>query len=825
MSSVRSRSVWGTFRRLATLVLVSGFAGVLVVGLALPFAAGLGFVARESAAGFQSLPADVELGPLAERSRIVDADGATLATFYFENRTYVPLEKIAPVMIDATLAIEDHRFYDHGPIDLRGTVRAFVGNVEAGEVTGGGSTLTQQYAKLLRESQAESDEEAAAATAESYGRKLHELRLAIDIERELSKDEILERYLNIAYYGASAYGIEEAARRYFSTSAADLTLAQAAMLAGLVQRPSGYDPTQNPEAAQSRRNVVLHRMVQLDLADPEEAAQARESDLGLELGGTRNGCPATWAPFYCQYVENELLDIEELGETRDERSALLRRGGLTIETTLDRVTQQAAQEAVTNRVAPTDDSMAAVGAVEPGSGAIRAVAHSREYGDGEGQTHINYAVDQAMGGGLGYQAGSTFKSFVLAAAIQQGISLNTPIDSPQELDAREMVVSTCEGTTTDPKYQPTNSTGSGTFSLRQATERSVNTYFIQLVEETGICDPWTIATRSGLNRGDGTALAQFVSFPLGSDNVSPLSMAEAYAMFAARGVHCDSYAITRVLSRDGEVLFEREPSCEQVMDERHADAVNDVLRGVIETPGATGNRMRLNGRPAAGKTGTTNGSVAIWWAGYTPDLSAAVVVSDPDPDPNDPRKNSLEGRTFNGERLQVCGGCIPGPIWKQMMDAALAGKEAMPFVPPESVVIDGVTSRVPDVRGLDADEARDVLSAAGFRVRVDDTAESDVPAGQVVSTDPAPWAWVSSGTEIGMTISAGSGDDDDDEGDDEEDRGRWPRLPGFGDDEDDGDDPGRGTGDADDYAGEDDSGGNGNRGRRGLGDWLGSGDD
>jgi membrane peptidoglycan carboxypeptidase len=775
MSSVRSRrSVLGIFRRLTMLVVVSGLAGVLVVGLALPFAAGFGFVARESATGFTDLPTDVEMEPLAERSRIVDAEGATLATFFFENRTYVPLDKVAPVMLDATLAIEDHRFFDHGPIDLQGTVRAFLGNLEAGEITAGGSTLTQQYAKLLRESQAESEEEAAAAREETYGRKLHELRLAIDIERELSKEEILERYLNIAYYGAGAYGIEEAARRYFSTSAEDLTLPQAAMLAGIVQRPSGYDPTQDPDAALARRNVVLNRMSELDMVPRDEAADARQTELELDLSSTSNGCVSTWAPFYCQYVEHELRNLEGLGDNPDE---LLRQGGLTIETTLDRAPQRAAQEAVSEWVAPTDSAMAALGAVEPGTGAIKAIAHSRGFGDGEGETHINYAVDEAMGGGIGFEAGSTFKAFTVAAAIQQGISLNTPIDSPQVLDAGDMVFETCDGPVSEAGYEPKNSTGSGTFTLRQATERSVNTYFIQMQQQTGICDPWTIATQSGLTLGTGDPMDQVASFTLGPSVVSPLSMAEAYAMFAARGIHCESYAITRVLGRDGEALFEREPSCDRVMDERHADGVNDVLRGVVENPGGSGNQMRLNGREAGGKTGTTNDSVSVWWAGYTPQIAAAVAVADPDPPPGATRADrTLEGRTFNGRQLRISGAGIPGPIWKQMMDAAHADLPAASFVRPDPSVINGQTSRIPDVRGLERREAGEALQKAGFRVRLEgDPVESDVPKGQVVSTEPEPWSWLSTGSEVTMVISAGPKKDDNNGGRDD------PLLPGLPD--------------------------------------------
>lgn len=809
MSSAHARSSGGTFRNLATLIVVSGLAGVLVVGLALPFATGLGWVARESATGFQEMSANAELGALPERSRVVEADGSTLATFYSENRTYVPLHKVSQPMQDATIAIEDHRFFDHGPIDLKGTLRAFIGNVEAGEITAGGSTLTQQYAKLLRQSQAKTEEEAAAALEESYSRKLAELRLAIEIERELTKEEILERYINIAYYGASVYGVEEAANRYFSTTAEKLTVPQAAMLAGLVQRPSAYDPTQNPEAALERRNVVIDRMAELQMITPEQAEKAKKKKLGLDVSPVRNGCSATWTPFYCQYVQNELDII--LGDESDE---LLYQGGLTIETTLQRKPQKAAQDAIADWVAPGDESAAALASVEPGTGAIKALAHSRDWGDGEGKTHFNYAVDKfyvdgerqyEMGGGDGFQPGSTFKVWVAAAALQQGLSVNTPIDSPAELDLGDETWRACEGTVSAPSdYTPGNYPGSpsGLMNLRTAIEKSVNTYFLQLSQETGLCDPWTIATQSGLSFSDGEPLEQVASFTLGVNPVSPLSMAEGYAMFAARGVHCEPYAITRVIGQDGEVLFEREPNCNRVLDERVADAMNDLLRGVVENPGATGNAMRLaGGRPAAGKTGTTNGVKAVWWVGYTPQLSTAVGLSDPDPPEGEGDSWTLEGRTFNGVYFDnVCGGCIPGPIWKQMMDAALADEQILPFVPADPSVLQGETSRVPDVRGMDVQQAHEVLSQAGFQVRVnEERAESDVPPNQVIEVDPAPWSWLTVGSEVTITVSKGRGGDN------------CISIPFFNDCEDEDEGDGGGGGD-------DDGGGPGNGGGNGGGD-------
>lgn len=227
--------------------------------------------------------------------------------------------------------------------------------------------------------------------------------------------------------------------------------------------------------------------------------------------------------------------------------------------------------------------------------------------------------------------------------------------------------------------------------MSQATARSVNTYFIQLSQRTGLCDPWTIATQAGLTRSDGEPLGQNPSFTLGPYNVSPLGMAEAYATFAARGVHCESRSVLQVTDRDGQQIYASEPTCNRVLEEGVADGVNALLQGVMESDGGTGRAMRLDdGRDAAGKTGTTNDSVAVWFVGYVPQLATAVGIADPDVDPETGRLETLDGRTYNGERIaEACGSCIPGPIWKQMMDAALDGVDDQDFVEPDPRVIGG----------------------------------------------------------------------------------------------------------------------------------------
>ncbi len=804
MASLRPDTVVAALRRSLLIIGVSGLAGVLVAGLALPVAASLGLAARESATAFNDMPAELETRPLAEQSRIVDATGKTIATFYEQNRVYVSLDKIAPVMKDAILAIEDHRFYEHGPIDMQGTARALLGNLDAGDITcdegctaGGGSTLTQQYVKLVLLDQAETPEERHAAVtstgADGYVRKLRELRLAASVEDKLTKDEILERYLNIAYFGGGgdgggAYGIEAAARYFFSTSAEKLTLPQAAMLAGLVQAPSAYDPTDNPEKALGRRTQVLDRMVEIGMVSEADGAAARQSDLGLALRPTPAGCVPSWAPWFCDYVVHEIALMPELGETREARINSLQRGGLTITTTLEPTYQQAGQEAVSDRVAPTDTAVGTLAMVEPGTGYIRSIANSRGYGpSGDGMSQVNYAVDKLMGESNGIQAGSAFKPFVLAAAIRQGIPLNTTIHAPQTLPMGGKKFDICwNGNsiyTTDRDYSPKNSTGAGEFDLRTGTERSVNTFYVQLLQRTGICEPATIAQESGIfkqipTESEGQPLDQVASFTLGSNTVSPMAMAEGYAMFAARGVHCDSIAVLQVHDRNGELVVDRKPSCNRVLPEGVADGVNMVLQGVIESPGATGNRMRLDdGRIAAGKTGTTDNSIAVWFAGYTPQLATAVAVAD-----LDGRQTTLDGRTYNGDRIgSACGGCIPGPIWKEAMDAALDGANKVGFHRPDPSVVRGLNERVPDVRGMDAQAASDRLGDVGFGAYVAGDVASAIAQGLVVETDPASGSSVAAGSAVGLYLSTGQqeppSDDDEDSGGPGRGRGSPPATP------------------------------------------------
>ena len=339
------------------------------------------FTGKAAEGTLDDLPAAFDQPAQSQRSQVLDVNGDVLAYFYDENRVYVPLADIAPVMQQAIISIEDHRFYEHGPLDAVGTLRALLTNVVAGGVTQGGSTLTQQYVKMVQieEAKKAGDEAGvAAAQDDSYGRKIRELRYAISVEKTLSKDQILERYLNIAYYGDGAYGVEVAAQHYFGTTAAKLTLPQAALLAGLVQNPTANNPVQNPTAGLQRRNVVINRMAALDVITDAEAAKAIKTKFNKKkVTSTINGCQGTDYPFLCDYVYRSLEQTPSLGDTVETRQQTIKRGGLVIKTKIDPDTQDQTQKAVSKVVGPTDPVISAMDMIEPGTGLIVAMAQSR----------------------------------------------------------------------------------------------------------------------------------------------------------------------------------------------------------------------------------------------------------------------------------------------------------------------------------------------------------------------------------------------------------------------------------------------------------------
>src|SRR6476659_10048211 len=525
----RTHLTFGTvISHLGVIVAVSAVLGVLAAGLVIPLVGAVGYGASATARSMKNLPEELKAAPLAERSRVLDRNGNTIATFYDENRVNVPLNKVAPIMQRAIIGIEDYRFYQHGALDIKGTLRAFVNNQTSGGGTQGGSSITQQMAKMTQLAQARTEAEHTAATENTYQRKIQELRHAIAFEQNYSKDWILERYLNLAYFGDGAYGVQAASRHYFSKDAKDLDLREASLLAGLVKNPVGFDPTTYPEIAKARRKVVLDRMAELGKITEHQATRVEQKGLGLAVSRTRNGCVSSVAPFFCDYAYRYLLRDPALGKTVDERKTLLKSGGLTIKTTIDLRFQEKARSAVTAHVNPTDDAIGALAMVEPGSGNVRAISQSRPMGRQRklGQTYLNYVVPKSLGDSGGFQAGSTFKVFVLASALEQGIPPTTAIRSPNQIVLNQGSFPDCDGNypSTQP-YPVGNSTSAPPApTLYTGTQDSVNTFYVQLEQRTGLCKPYRLARSMGVELTDPNH-ERVPSFTLGVPSVSPLEMA------------------------------------------------------------------------------------------------------------------------------------------------------------------------------------------------------------------------------------------------------------------------------------------------------------
>jgi membrane peptidoglycan carboxypeptidase len=681
------------------LAVASAVGGALVAGVALPVVGGLGTVVRNAANKFNTLSTP-ELHQLPVRSVLLDRYGKVLAYYYPRgiDRLPVSYSQIAPSMRDAIVAIEDYRFYQHGAIDFRGTIRALVNNLTHHTVQGG-STLAQQYVKNVEILSSPNPVAAfASATEDTIGRKIRELRMAAVAEHSMSKNQILTGYLNVAFFGENSYGVEVAAERYFSTTAAKLTLAQAATLAGIVEDPSFYDPIANPGNALARRNLVLNRMAQLHYISAATAAAAEKQPLGLKETIPQSGCTsksAKYAAYLCDYV---IAVIKHDAAYKQVWARLNGLGGLTITTTLDRQDQHAANRAVDyilppppNRFNPGKNADTEV-LIQPGTGKIRAIAIDRRYGTGHGQNLIDYAVGPQYDGGQGVQIGSTGKVYVMVTALEQGLPFGYSKTVPYQ--ANITGYTNCKGQpvgTMLPNGQlgwslhNDESEPGGHYTLYTGTTASINVFFAYLEQKVGLCQSVKTAVQMGLTWPNGKSLLKpyrgspsadnVPSFTLGAVDVTPMAVAAADATLPARGIFCSPIAITKIVTDTGGKLPVESANCHRVLSQTIADAANYILQGDLNGAGtATADNIP---RPAASKTGTADNYMSAFFVGYTPDLLGAVWVGNP----TDPRLYPMQGtgscyRTASGTFYCpgfMYGSMAPGNTWMlTFLHAALA---------------------------------------------------------------------------------------------------------------------------------------------------------
>lgn len=660
-----------------TVVLRAGLlAGVVLAAVLFPVAAISGLGLKHSTELLRDLPQDLATVQPAQTTYLYANDGTTpLTAFYAEHRRYVPITEMSAYIQQAIVASEDQRFYQHNGVDAKGIARAFIANSQSGEVEQGASTLTMQLVRMALRDSATTPAEVRAATEQTTARKLREARLAVELEKRLSKAEILERYLNHAYFGHQAYGIYAAAEIFYSKLPAELDLNESATLAGLVQAPSTYDPaSRDQRAAVARRNWVIDRMVALGYVAPTVAEEVKAEPIELDLSTPANDCVSVpeshnhWG-FFCEMFRQWWIRQPAFGDNPLEREENLRRGGYRVVTSLDPDIQEAAQGHVLAKESIGSPIAHGVVAVEPGTGLIRAAAVNRVFsldqdsngprtGGGVGRSSYPNTVNPLLGGGdmAGYQAGSTFKWFTLLAALEQGMPLSTKINSPHRYVSSYLGSGpgTCGG-----RWCPQNASGemAGTHTMWSGFGMSVNTFFVQLQERVGTEAAVRMAERLGLTwrtpidqeMASPARVKGWGAFTLGVADTTPLEMAAAYAIGGADGVYCEPLPVVSILDPNGnEVTYVNEagervpvaqPRCEQVVDPEVARAATDAAlcptgsgaaRGACGPWSTASEVSAIVGRPVAGKTGTTDGNRTAWFVGFTPQLAVAGFSADPD---------------------------------------------------------------------------------------------------------------------------------------------------------------------------------------------------
>lgn len=659
----------------------------------------------------------------AQTTHVMAADGSLITTFHAgEDRELVPLDAIPQVLIDAVIAVEDERFWQHSGVDPHAILRAARANAGAGGIVEGGSTITQQYIKNTY-----------TGSEENLGRKLKEASLAVQFEQRHTKERILELYLNSVYFGNGSYGVQAAAQEYFGIPASELDLPRSALLVGLIRTPSLTDPFEDPETATARRLMVLERMANVGKVSHEEAAAAAASPLNLRATPEARRYAA---PHFVEQVRRFLLENEAFGDTPEARRDLLYGGGLRVHTTLDLDLQTKAEEAVGRVLSrPDSDPEAAVVTIDPKSGHVKALIGGRDFFGAGPAAKFDLASQGRR------PAGSAFKPFVLAAAMKEGISLGLSYRGPPRITLR----TPGGGSWTVDNYE---GSGGGSMDLVEATVRSSNTVYAQLILDVG--PEKAIAT--AVDMGIRSPLQPYPSSVLGTNDVTPLDMASAYSTLANRGLATSPTFVTRVTDATGRVLYQHSRGSRRVLSSSLVADEVAVLQQVVQR--GTGEKAKI-GRPVAGKTGTGQAWRDAWFVGFTPELTTAVWVGFP---------QSQRSMVPPTTRIRVTGGSWPAEIWQLYMSAALAQEpiSAFPQPPPPpqapDVVVEtnqGQVGRVTvdNLVGMRAEPAANRLRERGFRVIEKVVPNGEYPPGYVVAQWPSAGSAARPGSTVTLSIS------------------------------------------------------------------------
>jgi penicillin-binding protein 1A len=614
---------------------------------------------------FARVPLPEEI-PTAQTVVFLDQSGRKeIGTLSQENRRVVPLKKIPEDTRRAVLAAEDRDFYEHGAISWRGLARASAANLLRRRISEGGSTITQQYVKNAFP---------GVGRDRTLFRKLKEAVIAVKLERKFSKDQILEFYLNTVYFGRGAYGVDAAARTYFKRKAEDLSAGQSALLAGVIRSPEFYGRKEHAASAKVRRNYILQAMVDRGWLTAKEGRAAAATKLGIAWSTKRGGIVNSEAPYFLEKVRQYLIARYGVDAVN--------LGGLRVRTTLDLAMQRQANDAVRGVLNdPKNDPRAALVAIDPRTGAVRAMYGGRNFKSRQ----FNYATNAIR------QAGSTMKPFVLAQALADGYSINSVYPGPAELIVN------------GEDFKNYGDTGYGQLTLQDATRLSVNTIYVQLMQQVQPDRVARLAKAHGLTAElagpvkpgkdprpleDRPVLKPVLALSLGSGDVTTLQLASAFGTWANRGIHHPAHLVEKVVDAKGRVLEEHgRRQGTQVLNRVHADVMNMVLKGAVED--GTGSAARLYGREVAGKTGTTSDYTDARFVGYTTDLVASVWLGFDDSKHKLVNVRGLEG---------VSGGSLPAQIWHDFMDAATRDRPNRPFELPTELggtVLNSTTTAPP----------------------------------------------------------------------------------------------------------------------------------
>jgi membrane peptidoglycan carboxypeptidase len=771
------RTASGVLGGVLGLVGLSAVAGVLVTATVTPAIAVSGYAASSAITLFDNLPSYLKVDePMLPTTIYVDDPNSdepyALASFYDQNRTPVEYNEVATVMYDAILSSEDPRYYEHGGVDLIGTTRAVLNNFSGGD-TQGGSSISQQYVKnvLIQqcEKQAPSQEELQACWVqatqaegiEGYERKLQEMRYAIAIEKEYSKNDILLGYLNIANFGGVTYGIEAAAQYYFGVHAKDLDIVQAATLAGIVQNPNYYridqpDNEINGEAngyaeTKDRRNYVLTRLFQDGKITEAEYEEAHAAPIQPDLHPREKGCTAAGgSAYFCQYVKTVIENDPNYG------SEALRRGGLNVYTTLDLQVQAPAEQAMRDYAPATlpgmDFGSTAV-TLEADTGRILAMAQNTQFSEdpdvakpGSGYSSLVFASDQPHGGSVGFMVGSTFKVFTLLDWLEKGHSINEVLNG---VNRQAFQGFNCDGApvTQGTKIDNFNNVGGYTGSVTRFTQDSLNSGYLAMASKLNLCDILRVADRLDVMTGDGKVISENFQGPfdiLGSFNIAPMSMASVYATIANNGVQCEPKAIDKITNADGEEMPLPATKCEQKLEPEIAATAATALQAVM-TSGTGRNANNWDGTPVIGKTGTHEKEQTSMVQAST---KAATFVW----------VGNVQGRSDVFHTYAPAGvvSNLRYSISRAVQGAANAHYPGGQFPAPDPNLTRRILVDLPNVVGMSIEEAKSTLWAAGFPVNVGAEVPGTQPAGAVETQDPGAGR-VAAGTTVTLHPSNGEG--------------------------------------------------------------------